>query len=60
MGDDGTDGAGEAVADGVVGAEAGPRLCDEDDGDVEAPGPFDEVDGGAGSVGQLGELVHDD
>jgi hypothetical protein len=50
VGDDRADGAGEAVADGVVGAEAGPGLGDEDDGDVEAPGPFDEVDSGAGPV----------
>jgi hypothetical protein len=57
MSDDGADGAGEAVPDGVVGAEAGPALRDEDDGDVEAPGPFDEVDGGARPIGQLGELV---
>src|SRR5438309_1276740 len=38
VGDDRPDGAGEAVADRVVGAEAGPGLGDEDDGDV-APGP---------------------
>jgi hypothetical protein len=60
VGDDGAHGAGEAVADGVVGTEAGPGLGDEDNGDVEAPGPFDEVDRGAGPIGQLGELVHDD
>src|SRR5581483_10231373 len=60
VGDDGADGSGQAVADGVVGAEAGPGLGDEDDGDVEAPRPLDQVDGGAGPVGQLGELVHDD
>jgi hypothetical protein len=57
VGDDGADGAGEAVPDRVVGAEAGPALSDEDDGNVEAPGPLDEVDGGAGPIGQLGELV---
>src|SRR5437870_4618629 len=57
--DDGADGAGEAVSDGVVGAEAGPGLGDEDDGDVEAAGSFDEVDGGARAVGQLGKFVHD-
>jgi hypothetical protein len=51
--DHGADCAGEAVADGVVGAEAGPGLGDEDDGDIEAAGPLDEVDGGCGSVGQL-------
>jgi cell division protease FtsH len=50
MGDDRADGAGEAVADRVVGPEAGPGLSDEDDGDVEAPGPFHEVDSGAGPV----------
>src|SRR5438105_3617823 len=59
MNDHGADGAGQAVSDGVVGAETGPRLGDEHDADVEAPGPFDEVDGGAGAVGELGELVHD-
>ena len=59
IGDDCTHGPDEAATDGVVGAEAGPGLGDEDDGDVEAPGPFDHVDGGAGAVGQLRELVDD-
>jgi hypothetical protein len=56
--DDGADGAGEAVADGVVGSEAGPGLGDEDDCDVAAASSFDEVDGGAGPVGELREFVH--
>ncbi len=60
VGDHRAGGAGESVADRVVGAEAGPGLGDEDDGDVEAPGPFHEIDCGPGPVGQLGELVHDD
>jgi hypothetical protein len=35
----------------VVGAEAGSGLGDEDDGHIEAAGPLDQVDGGAGPVG---------
>jgi hypothetical protein len=54
------DGSGESVADDVVGSEVGPGLGDEDDGDVEASGSFDEVDSGAGPVGELRELVDDD
>jgi hypothetical protein len=57
--DDSPDRAGEAVTDGVVRSEAGPGLGDEHDGDPEAADPFDKVDGGAGPVGELGELVHD-
>ncbi len=53
VGDDRADGAGESGADRVFGAEAGPGLGDEDDGDVEAARPFDEVDGGAGPVREL-------
>ena len=60
VGDDRSDGAGQPVADCVVGAEAGPGLRDEDHGDVEAAGPLHQVDGGAGPVRELREFVDDD